>query len=492
MFVKLLLLTFTVFAGDIIPSAVAIGTSIQSTTPITNFMRDIGQCTCDLTVNVCDSNCCCDADCSSADLLWFSGCSNVATSSPLPYCSQYLTTLEWSGLVQGKSYSALGGGLCVVSSNSPIKGTYFAPSAQFTIDSTFSAQFNVAQYTNSKSSYNLLAQVSNAYSSGSGISIYYQTLSAYGNFSLPLSNGGICSDYDYPRFMQSTRNTCSRYITSYALSCAAGSVFDIAYYTSSYTFLLDPSGGGIVLDPSLVTVILQCLDLATGLPYNCPLAGSSPIQLSNGRCSQMVSKIDYTFTYNSQSPFLLLAGVKIVVLFTTQVLTPASLMPQTFSTNYVASTTLSTYTRSGNPGYLLGYPVLAGLLTSGSSGAKSVNYIPDPLFGLTLPTDVPLASGQVGCTPGTSDYGSRTTVSFGENTSSGCTLYLKYSDLGNATACQNLRSTIYNLQTLTAANINAVGIFGNASVSNGISDWVSIIGSAPSAITGLGAVVIIY
>ena len=44
-------------------------------------------CTCDLTANSCDPNCCCDPDCKEADVKAFSGCSAIAPFNPDPrYC----------------------------------------------------------------------------------------------------------------------------------------------------------------------------------------------------------------------------------------------------------------------------------------------------------------------------------------------------------------------------------------------------------------------
>lgn len=116
---------------------------------------------------------------------------------------------------------------------------------------------------------------------------------------------------------------------------------------------------------------------------------------------------------------------------------------------------------------------------------KAVSYIPDERFGITLPKDIPLPSGTgIGCSTVSSDYVSRTPVMFGENTKSGCTMWLKRSDLA-ASNCNALRKQIFDLQTLTASKVSLVGIFGNASISKEISDWVKVINSPPDTITGL-------
>ena len=42
-------------------------------------LPDLGPCTCDLTRNSCDVNCCCDEDCSAADRQAFSQCIETLT-----------------------------------------------------------------------------------------------------------------------------------------------------------------------------------------------------------------------------------------------------------------------------------------------------------------------------------------------------------------------------------------------------------------------------
>lgn len=38
--------------------------------------QDLGDCTCDLTVNECDLNCCCDKKCSADDIASFTFCND--------------------------------------------------------------------------------------------------------------------------------------------------------------------------------------------------------------------------------------------------------------------------------------------------------------------------------------------------------------------------------------------------------------------------------
>lgn len=56
--------------------------------PAVDNSTDVLFCTCDLTLNACDVNCCCDSECSAEDLLVFTSCDEalLASSSEVNYC----------------------------------------------------------------------------------------------------------------------------------------------------------------------------------------------------------------------------------------------------------------------------------------------------------------------------------------------------------------------------------------------------------------------
>jgi hypothetical protein len=302
--------------------------------------------------------------------------------------------------------------------------------------------------------------------------------------------------------MSQEKNRCSRFVTTPENMCKSGSVFDANYYTRGFNFISvnnvlnfnnqNPTTGGIV-PASKVLLFYNCLnqangDVLPGLPLaNCNINSAVSPVLSGTSCSNMVVGADYVFVYSIASGILTIQSVKITLWFANQALVSNSLISQSFSVSFQSELSSITYTKSGNPGYLYGSPVIAGKsLKNGTNIA--VSYIPDQSFGITLLKDVPSTTGgPVGCTAGLADYNNRAPVTFGENTKTGCTMWLPYSNLTKGN-CNALRAKIYSLQTLTAANIDMVGIFGNASVSNEFSDWVPIINSPPSSITGKGSV----
>nr|KAJ3420380.1 Tectonic-1 [Polyrhizophydium stewartii] len=384
-------------SADVRTPAVAIDWSSAVTTqPQTNWRRDIGGCACDIHPGLCDPNCCCDSDCTAGEkTLYFTDClsSSIGASSALvPLCSQYLSIVNWESQSGASVFRSSGGALCVVYSNSAVKGSFFDDPGQFVQDSAFATQFSTAAFPASATSYNadrshILAK---AYRYGDPLQVYFPALG----------------------------------ITGFI-------VFHMAYYTSGF----------------------------------------------------QIVNVTYTFLYSlSSTPVI--NGVLVDVVLGSYTLAAGTAIAQTFVTKFAPSATFAATSymiRSGVPGYAVGSPVLAGTLTQ-SGSASGILHIPDPAFGITLPVDVAAAgsSSPVQC-PSVTNYASRASITFGENSVFGCTLWLDRTALNSG--CAALRTQIYTLQTLTASAVTHVGVFGNASVSN-VYDWIKIINNPPAAITG--------
>lgn len=60
--------------------------SAQSTDLGARELLTLEQCDCDLVLNSCDANCCCDDVCTDDDMARFSGCQRTVASPSLDYC----------------------------------------------------------------------------------------------------------------------------------------------------------------------------------------------------------------------------------------------------------------------------------------------------------------------------------------------------------------------------------------------------------------------
>ncbi|KAI8899878.1 hypothetical protein BC833DRAFT_331467 [Globomyces pollinis-pini] len=372
--------------------------------------------------------------------------------------------------------SAAGGGLCVMYSNSPTKGKYFQDVGKFQDESSFLYQFQLGQYLNTWTVYDIVPQFSTSpYKYGDAIQISYTTLGYLGNFTLP-TNSDVCSDTTKSKMLVDYSAKCSRKLD--ASSCNAGSPFDLQYYLKGISFIDDPSKDEKQFIVPQITIL--CFNAVTGLAGTCSgLAGSAPV-LSNGVCSRTVKSLSYTFQYTIVDSKLTISSVIVTAVLQSLTVTASSrYFAQEFSIAFKNSDSALVYKKSGNPGYRIGSPVLTGQLTT-QDELNAISYIDDPTFGLTLPTDT-ITSNSIGCSLTGADYANRIPVTFGENTQTGCTMWLTLNQLN--TQCDQLRSRIFNLQTLTAANVQYVGMFGNATVNNPF-DWILVQSSPMEEITG--------
>ena len=123
---------------------------VPTESPSVNLQQDIGTCLCDLTLNQCDFNCCCDTDCSSVEIasIFKGGCSvsNYGNVSAIPFCSSQLIKVNHVADMPISVVRESNSALCVVLSNSPIKGTFFSNPGTFTSQSLFLEQYQKASF----------------------------------------------------------------------------------------------------------------------------------------------------------------------------------------------------------------------------------------------------------------------------------------------------------------------------------------------------------
>jgi tectonic-1/3 len=147
-------------------------------------------------------------------------------------------------------------------------------------------------------------------------------------------------------------------------------------------------------------------------------------------------------------------------------------LTQTFSTNFYQLGTSENITQlSGNPGYIVGQPVLAGNRTIGSNGASAIEMCSDRSRCLTM-----LSSSTDGLC--TNNVQNRKPILFGLNMRSGCFISMTYN---NMTSLCGL-SQQYALEALNGSSLfTHIASFGNTSQEKA-GDWVEILSSVSSSL----------
>ncbi|XP_076981680.1 tectonic-3 isoform X2 [Tamandua tetradactyla] len=386
-------------------------------------------CVCDLTPGACDINCCCDRDC-------FLLHPRTVFSFCLP------------GSVKSSSWVCVDNSL-IFRSNSPFSSRVFVDSngiRQFCVhvnDSKLN-YFQTLQKVNATNFQALAVQfggesfistfepqwLSPFYRAGDPILTYFTKWSLISLLRQPAGVGawGLCAETNPAGFLQSKSTTCTRFFKNLTSSCTSDAALDAASYFN-FTVLKVPRGMTDLQNMKVpVTLVSQA---------------SSPL-LSGNVCHNVVSQVIYEIDTNGTFG---IQKVSVSFVQTNLTIEPGASLEQHFIIRFKAfqqSTTAAfTGPRSGNPGYIVGKPLLV--------------LIGDVSHSMTLLQSL----GDGTCSV------KRHKVEFGVNAISGCKFRPKK---GN---CSQLQQEMY--QTLHGGpRPECVAIFGNADPAQK-GEWVPIL-----------------
>ncbi|XP_033753081.1 tectonic-3-like [Pecten maximus] len=223
---------------------------------------------------------------------------------------------------------------------------------------------------------------------------------------------------------------------------------------------------------------VTCQDV-NGQALTCPT--NSPIDptYTSGTCSNVVLGVEYILGYGSGIPEFLEETQQVVtsarVRLTLGNINQASLpITQKYSAKFEGASEANVVEKSGNPGYLVGKPVRAGVrynIAGNSSFAVS-----ESLYDLTLVK----STGSGDCATGSAN---RIQVNFGEDVRTGCLIRFNYDNVTEYCSAieQQIITALEGLDGVTYDPGNrSVAIFGNSDpLVTG--DWVPIIRNAPTA-----------
>ncbi|XP_054949180.1 tectonic-3 isoform X3 [Pan paniscus] len=349
-------------------------------------------CVCDLTPGACDINCCCDRDCyllhprtvfsfclpgSVRSSSWVCVDNSVIFRSNSPFPSRVF--MDSNGIRQ----------FCVHVNNSNLNYFQKLQKVNATNFQALAAEFGGESFT---STFQTQSPPS-FYRAGDPILTYFPKWSVISLLRQPagVGAGGLCAESNPAGFLESKSTTCTRFFKNLASSCTLDSALNAASY---YNFIVLKVPRGMT-DPQNMEVTYEIETNGT--------FGIQKVSVSLGQTNLTVE--------------------------------PGASLQQHFILRFRAfqqSTAASlTSPRSGNPGYIVGKPLLA--LTD------------DISYSMTLLQ----SQGNGSCSV------KRHEVQFGVNAISGCKLRLKKAD------CSHLQQEIY--QTLHGRpRPEYVAIFGNA------------------------------
>uniref|UniRef100_UPI0035901347 tectonic-1 isoform X2 n=1 Tax=Myxine glutinosa TaxID=7769 RepID=UPI0035901347 len=435
---------------DIFVSSNSTSANVSEHGNMTNLMSSIkagsGPCTCDLHTNLCDIHCCCDPDCSSRDILVFSSCSTNNTHVPKELCIDASVLFKHNSPYNVRVREGMPRLFCISLYDFYEKNFFVNPQEISDIN-----QFDVviSQFAHSSFFTPLAASSSPTfYKFGDPVLILHQA-EVLGYFALPVGFGSnsYCIDESPAAFLVNKETACERRLKNLEVECEITSALRFDIYTQVFRIVRSPEA---LRDEPMPDdyVTIEVSSSEASVPLVAPkLAGSD--------CMNVVTMVQYELFYNGTEGIL---SATAVVTLTTVPITMHSLA-QSFTIRFRQVQVDQVFQRSGNPGYLVGKPLLAATRSSLSTG----------LVTDTMRWHLRLPSGLGG------DTCARTSATFGEDLITGCTLSV------HGKTCMEAQQVITS-QLLGQEIPTLLGKFGNSHPKDP-GQWLTILGadSLPNA-----------
>ncbi|XP_077099155.1 tectonic-1 [Siphateles boraxobius] len=425
-------------------------------------LTDVAQlCPCNLQREQCDINCCCDPDCAE-QLSLFTQCSPHTVSNERRLCNRESAVYSLSSTPDGLSQvqSTVQRQLnpdvfCIQTANYEGGLTFGTPEipTEENFDSLFGRYLRFFFGRLSVTSVLLNPDVGN--SSGYQYGDVIHTVDAEGEqkfFTFPAAAGTAhCSDANPAGFLKDQTSRCMRSF-DLARDCATLEALGLRTYIN-FNVRSGRKQEAQVIGVEVAAITLQSLE-GTRTPVDpADSAIYFPLLLESGDvCNNVVQQVKYTFRYSEAGEILnvlasfLLGAIK-------RVTVP---IQQEFHITFMREISSTAGLRfSGNPGYVVGRPLVAGTRT-----ADGIVQSTDPKGSLTILQN----SGNQDCLLGSSQ---RSPVMFAIDTVSGCTL--KLSDGVNCSLVSEVILWALKGQSFP----DHVASFGNSLPQNPL-DWVPI------------------
>nr|XP_051679972.1 tectonic-3 isoform X3 [Oryctolagus cuniculus] len=304
-------------------------------------------CVCDLTPGTCDLNCCCDRDCyllhprtvfafclpgSVRSSSWVCIDNSLIFRSNSPFPSRVF--LDSNGIQQ----------FCVHVNNTKLNYFQKLQKVNATNFQDLATEFGGESFTSTTQTQSPLP----FYKAGDPILTYFPKWSVLSLLRQPagVGAGGLCSESNPAGFLESKSTTCTRFFKNLASSCTLDPALDAASYYN-FTVLKVPRG------------MMDLQNLKLQVPVT-PASQTDPPLLAGNTCQNVVSQVIYEIETNGTF------GIQTVTVSfgqTNLTVEPGTSLQQHFIIRFRSfeqSTAASLPgPRSGNPGYIVGKPLLA-------------------------------------------------------------------------------------------------------------------------------------
>ncbi|XP_076822512.1 tectonic-3-like [Clavelina lepadiformis] len=415
-------------------------------------------CFCDLNIGLCDVNCCCDTeDCSTSDIETFT-CLVPLTNADTLHCV-YDQVVFVNNIAQTQTVRQ-NGLFCIEVDNFATRNMYTLP-ACISSDTCFD---DIGQIYFYNVSTNVPQATESFYQSGDIVYTIFNNSNAQSMLTLPSSGvSNVCQDNNPVKYLSNESNSCSRSSSDLMTSCNTDYSLDFAFYAEGFKIVPSPSllnltGNSEILfnDTELVSISASC----TLNNINTTECVSPVYNATTTQCENVVTSATYTIGTNGTN------GISSVDLqIDLSMIGEASFpLTQQFAINFVSIQNTGTVLQlSGNPGYLIGRPLLTAVCDS-AGVPQSFNSNPNVGVTLVTPTATGLCSASEALT--------RQAILFGQDQTTGCMTALSTS------TCQQIQQEIFATLDGQIFNQNGsvcIGSYGNTTDLTSTADWTQVI-----------------
>ncbi|XP_045152678.1 tectonic-1 isoform X2 [Echinops telfairi] len=411
-------------------------------TPITDVAA---LCVCDLSPAQCDVNCCCDPDCSPTDFSVFSACSVPVVTGDSQFCSQKAATYSMNLTASPpqrifKIVTRINPSIfCIHITNNKPALSFVTP--EVPDENNFDELVKTSRGFPSLASSATQGDASNTlakYEYG----VPLQTPDSFLRFPSPLTSS-LCIDENPAAFLVNQAVKCTREID--LERCEEIEALSMASYSSPEILRVPVTVQSIVVK-SLNHTVSWLKDTHLALQPAFVSAGNFNI------CTNAVLQVKYSLTYTNAGE-VTEAGLSLVLGTVSSGAVP---IQQMFEIHFIQQNTRPV-PLSGNPGYVVGLPLVAGFQPQKGSGIiQTTNrYGQFTILHSTTEQDCLALEGI------------RTPVLFGYDMQSGCQLRV-----ASAVPCQLTAQKVKSL--LKGQGFpDYVAPFGNSQVQD-VLDWVPV------------------
>ncbi|XP_023417783.2 tectonic-1 isoform X2 [Cavia porcellus] len=415
-------------------------------------------CVCDLSPAQCDVNCCCDPDCSSEDFSVFSACSVPVVTGDSHFCSQKAAIyfLNFTANPPQRVFKLVDqinpSIFCIHTTNYKPALSFINPEVpdENSFDRWMKTSEGFTSNVEADVSFTAKSDASHTtkYEYGAPLQASAASPHPFLRFPSPLTSA-LCTDNNPAAFLVNQAVKCTRSVN--LEQCEEMEALRMDYYSSPMILRAPNSLTQVPITVQSITV--QSLNKTlTRLEDKGPRLPSLNGSGHDSICINVVLEVKYSLTYTDAGE-VTGAGLSLLLGTLSRATVP---LQQKFEISFIQQNTRPV-ALSGNPGYLVGLPLVAGLQPrKGSAIIQSTNrYGQLTVLRSTAEQDCLVADGL------------RTPVLFGYNMQTGCQLRLS-----PAIPCRLVAQRVKDL--LKGQGFpDFVAPFGNSRAQD-VLDWVPV------------------